>query len=116
AGSPKAVAPAPLETTHIGYPSYSIGYLPLLVADAQGYYQEQGLSAELFGTDLDTARQSLELFLPAISADGTVERSGVETVVDAEREAGTTLPPLTFEQLVDPSLAVEPQLDLGLPH
>jgi ABC-type nitrate/sulfonate/bicarbonate transport system substrate-binding protein len=72
------------------------------------------LSAELFGMDLDTARQSLELFLPAISADGTVERSGVETVVDAEREAGKTLPPLTFEQLVDPSLAEEAQRELGL--
>src|SRR5581483_1270817 len=48
AAAPAATtAPPALESIHIGYPSYSIGYLPLFVADKQGYYQEQGFSAEL---------------------------------------------------------------------
>jgi NitT/TauT family transport system substrate-binding protein len=72
------------------------------------------LSAELFDMDPDTARQAFELFLPAISPDGTVERGGVDTVVDAELEAGKELPRLTFEQLVDASLAAEAQRELGL--
>ncbi|HEY7063318.1 MAG TPA: ABC transporter substrate-binding protein [Chloroflexota bacterium] len=72
------------------------------------------LSAELFDMDLETARQSFELFLPAISEDGTVEPEGVDTVLEAELEAGKDLPRLPFEQLVDASLAPEAQRELGL--
>jgi hypothetical protein len=71
------------------------------------------LIAELFDTDAETAAQSYALILPAFSVDGTVEREGVETLLELERAEDKGGLPLTFEQLVDTALVGEAQRELG---
>ena len=72
------------------------------------------LIAELFEMDEDTARQAYEFILPSVSEDGTVERRGIETILELEREEVRAGIPLTFEQVVDPSVVEEAQRELGL--
>jgi ABC-type nitrate/sulfonate/bicarbonate transport system substrate-binding protein len=71
------------------------------------------LVAELFDMDPATAREVYEFVLPAYSQDGTVERQGVETLMDLEIEDGTISARVPYEQIVDPTIAADAQRALG---
>ena len=63
--------------------------------------------------DPETARESYEYLLPAFSATGAVDREAVEFQIELERAAGVATS-LTFDDIVDPSIAAEAARDLGL--
>jgi ABC-type nitrate/sulfonate/bicarbonate transport system substrate-binding protein len=72
------------------------------------------LIADLFETDAATAREVYTFLLPSFSEDGTIERPGIETVLELEREEGRVAAPLTFEQVTDTSVVADAQRELGL--
>jgi hypothetical protein len=69
--------------------------------------------AEFFGMDLDTARASYALMLPAWTADGAVDRQGIEAIVQQEVADGNVAAPAPYEQLADPSVVAEALRALG---
>jgi ABC-type nitrate/sulfonate/bicarbonate transport system substrate-binding protein len=73
-----------------------------------------GLIAELFQIDPEIAREVYTMLLPAISEDGTVERDGVEAILELDREDGQAGAAMGFDQLVDTSIVAEVQRELGL--
>jgi ABC-type nitrate/sulfonate/bicarbonate transport system substrate-binding protein len=72
------------------------------------------LIAELFEIDAATAREVYTFLLSSFSEDGTLERAGVETVLEVEREEGKAAAPATFEQVADTSIVAEALRELGL--
>jgi hypothetical protein len=72
------------------------------------------LIADLFEMDRSGARDVYQALLPSFSEDGTVERPGIETVIELEREGGTVAVPATYEQVTDASIAMDAQRELGL--
>jgi NitT/TauT family transport system substrate-binding protein len=70
--------------------------------------------SQQFEMELPTATEAHALALPSFSRDGTVERDGIEFLIELEREAAKFAVAPPFEQLVDPSLAADAQKELGL--
>jgi NitT/TauT family transport system substrate-binding protein len=72
------------------------------------------LIAELFDTDAATAQEVYAFLLPSFSEDGSIERAGIELVLELEREEGRSGAPLAFEQVAEPAIVAEAQRELGL--
>jgi len=69
--------------------------------------------AKFFGMDLETARGSYALMLPAWTADGAVDREGMALLLQQEVADGTVAVAPPYEQLVDVAVAAEAARALG---
>jgi NitT/TauT family transport system substrate-binding protein len=72
------------------------------------------LIADLFEMDPTTARDVYEFVVPSLSQTATVEREGIETLLDLEMEDGKVATRPTYEQVVDPTIVPDALRQLGL--
>jgi hypothetical protein len=68
---------------------------------------------QFFDMDYQTARESYEFLLPALTATGEVDREALELQLDMERAEGTAVT-MGYDQLVDVTVAANAARELGL--
>ena len=96
------------DKVRIGVSNYNISNLTVGVAQMRGFFNQEGIDAEIIRMNPNVATMAL------VSADGSIPEEGMRVVLDGYRKSMNITRPIPLSEVADLALLLEVQRELGL--